>query len=305
MRFPGSPYSLREFIGMAWRRFSPPPPWGDAPVARHLDLHPGRAPDRWVGFVGDLCPLNGRAARYAPAVHDFFAGCDPIVGNFEGVLTEQRGRPFRLKHTSRIFEAMARLKPLRQWIVSVANNHAADFGLPALRATTAHLDRRDVRWLGTRERPTLTAPDAGLALAAWTWWSNRKTTALPRRDPGAPEARSGLVRVALPHWGYEHERRPRPAQRRRRPAGYDLVAGHHSHLPQPLEEGAGGPLVAWSLGNFLTAKTLPVLGEGALLRVGLAHSSGEPPAVVEARYRAVLLDRTDPACCRVHPRPEA
>jgi hypothetical protein len=303
MRFPGSPYSLREFAGMVWRRFSPVPPWGNAPVARHLDRHPHRAPDRWIGFVGDLCPLDGRDARYAEAVHAFFDDCALLVGNFEGVLTERRGRPFRLKHTPSVFDAMARLKPLRQWVVSLANNHAADFGSPALRTTTAHLDRRGIRWLGTREHPTLTVPEAGLALAAWTWWSNRRTTLLSRRDPGAPKAASApLVRVALPHWGYEHERRPRSNQRHRLPLNYELVAGHHSHLPQPLEDVTDGPLVAWSLGNFLTAETLPVLGEGALLKIGLAHPPDAPPVVAEARYQAVRLDRTAPHQCRVHPR---
>jgi poly-gamma-glutamate capsule biosynthesis protein CapA/YwtB (metallophosphatase superfamily) len=91
------------------------------------------------------------------------------------------------------------------------------------------------------------------------------------------------------------------------PAGYDLTVGHHTHLPQPFEQTGDDRLVAWSLGNFITGKQLPVLGEGALLRVGVACPGAGPPEIVRAQFREIDLDRNRQSC-RVsfrHDAPEA
>ena len=286
---------------MVRRRFSPPPQRDGRPPCRHLVLDPANAPQHWVGFVGDVSPLPGREARYDAAVHDFFADCTTIVGNFEGVLTEQRWFPWLHKHTPRIFDSLYRLKPPAQWVLSLANNHATDFGEKDLYATADRFEREGLGWLGTQARPRLTVRD-GLTLTAWTWWVNGTTDAVPRCDPGTPDE-PGL-HVAFPHWGYEHERAPRVGQRRQVPAGYDLVVGHHSHLPQPLELLEDRRLVAWSLGNFLTAKRLPVLGEGALLKIGLATAKGSVPRVVQAYFQEIVLDRSDGRYCVLRPRLE-
>jgi hypothetical protein len=71
-------------------------------------------------------------------------------------------------------------------------------------------------------------------------------------------------RVVLLHWGHEYERYPDPLQlavaRELCHAGADLVAGAHSHVPQPPEiitvrEGQRErrALVLYSLGNFASA----------------------------------------------------
>jgi hypothetical protein len=290
-RVPFSPYSVREFASMVWRRFTPPAP--PVPLARDLTLAPD-APETWIGFVGDVCPLFGREVVFAPAVRAFFGACDRMVGNFEGVFSDRRWRPFLMKHEPDIFGVLDELHPLDGWTLSLANNHAADFGPRDLARTTEALDARGIRWLGTRARPRV-ALGEGITLTAWTRWSNRSTQAVVRRDPGAPEA-PGL-HIAFPHWGYEHERTPRAEQAP--PAGYALTVGHHSHLPQPFERTDDGRLVAWSLGNFVTGKRLRVLGEGLLLKVGLARPGGGPPRVVRVSTRPIALDRLDPRYCRV------
>ncbi|MFB6231003.1 MAG: CapA family protein [Salinibacter sp.] len=299
MRVPFSPYSLREFVPMVWRRFTGPPP---RPASLDRDLRIRDAsPHRTIGFVGDICPLFGREAQLGEGVRAFLSDCDVVIGNFEGIFSDQAWKPFLMKHTPDIFEGMERIKPLEDWVVSVANNHATDFGPEALRRTTRRLDRRGIRWLGTADRPRLFLAD-DLSLTAWTWWLNRPGDGAARYDPGAPPA-PGL-HIAFPHWGYEHERQPRPDQTP--PDGYDLTVGHHTHLPQPLER-HDGQLVAWSLGNFITGKQLPVLGEGALLRIDLAPSPTGPPELTRARYREIDLDR-DRHRCHVtlrHPEPPA
>jgi poly-gamma-glutamate capsule biosynthesis protein CapA/YwtB (metallophosphatase superfamily) len=69
----------------------------------------------------------------------------------------------------------------------------------------------------------------------------------------AAARRADVVIVSL-HWGIEYARQPQESQRRiaRRliDAGADLIIGHHTHTPQPVER-CGDGLIAYSLGNFV------------------------------------------------------
>lgn len=291
MRVPYSPYELGEFVSMVGRRFSSPPPRPNS-IDRDL-IFRDTPPDRWLGLVGDICPLFGREGQFGPGVKLFLGGCDLLIGNFEGIFTDRAWRPFLMKHAPDIFGVMSQIKPLGHWVVSLANNHATDYGSDDLTRTIRILNRRGIRWVGTSDQPRLQITE-DVTLTAWTWWLNRPGDGVTRRDPGAPPA-TGL-HIATPHWGYEHERRPRPSQTV--PAGYDLIAGHHTHLPQPFEQRDNGQLVAWSLGNFVTGKQLAVLGEGALLKVGLSRSEKGRPEVVRVHFREIDLER-DRHKCRV------
>ena len=274
---------------MVWRRFTGPSPH---PASLDQDLRfRDDSPDQTLGFVGDICPLFGRTARFGDGVQDFLADCDVVVGNFEGIFSDRAWWPFLMKHKPDIFPALAELRPLDRWVVSIANNHATDYGPEALRRTLQILGDRGLRWVGTTDRPRLRIED-GLTVTAWTWWLNRRGEGVTRSDPGAPDD-PGL-HVALPHWGYEHERRPRPSQAP--PEGYALTTGHHTHLPQPFEVRDNGQLVAYSLGNFVTGKQLPVLGEGAMLKVDLTRPGGDGPRIVRARFRELTLDRDRHQC---------
>jgi poly-gamma-glutamate synthesis protein (capsule biosynthesis protein) len=69
----------------------------------------------------------------------------------------------------------------------------------------------------------------------------------------AARAGADLVIISL-HWGVEYARHPQESQRRIAreliDAGGDLVIGHHTHTPQPVERYKTG-LIAYSLGNFV------------------------------------------------------
>lgn len=290
MRLSVGPYPFDEFLSMVWRRFTPRPP----STLLEYDLEKSATcPHRWIGFVGDICPSFGREIIFAPELYRFFEDCDSVVGNFEGVLTERRWRPFLMKHTPSIFDSLARLCPLKRWILSVANNHIADYGPLGLTDTLDALNARGIRWVGTPDCARISL-EKGVTLTAWTWWTNRPTQRIMRQDPGPP--REPGVHIAFPHWGYEHEREPRLWQRP--PEGYTLTAGHHSHLPQPFEQTEDDRLVAWSLGNFVTGKRLPTLGEGAVLKIGLVTQSDGAPMIGKASFRPIILDR-DTTACRV------
>ncbi len=289
MRVPLSPYPVREFVPMVWRRFTGPPPRPNS-IDRNLRFRNADV-DFTMGFVGDICPLFGREARFGEGVQEFLSDCDVVTGNFEGIFSDRAWKPFLMKHSSDIFPALAQLHPLDQWVVSVANNHATDYGPKDFARTLRRLDQHNLRWFGTTDRPRLRLTD-DVTLTAWTRWLNRPGEGVPRRDPGAPTD-PGL-HIAFPHWGYEHERQPRPDQTP--PEGYDLTVGHHTHLPQPFERRENGALVAWSLGNFVTGKQLPVLGEGALLKIDVARTEMGALRMGHAWYREIDLDRDRHQC---------
>uniref|UniRef100_UPI0021E8004D CapA family protein n=1 Tax=Salinibacter sp. TaxID=2065818 RepID=UPI0021E8004D len=167
---PFGPYSWGEFFPMVWRRFTGPSPRPPS-LDTALRCRDGPA-DYTMGFVGDICPLFGREAHFGDGVRAFLDGCDVVVGNFEGIFSERAWRPFLMKHRPDIFPALAELRPLDRWVVSIANNHATDYGPDALRRTLHILDDRGLRWVGTTDRPRLQIAD-GITVTAWTWWLNR------------------------------------------------------------------------------------------------------------------------------------
>ena len=295
MFFPRSPYPFWEFIGMAIRRYSAPPPVS-TPSEEKLVFNEASTNQIRIGFVGDICPLKHRTVVLADGILDYFKDCDLMIGNFEGVLTDEPNRMFRHIVTPKMFDLLDTIKPIRQWALSIANNHAMDYGSDALYRTLNEFDSRGINWYGTAEKPTTTVTQ-DISVTGWTWWINGQTDLISEQDPGVP-LHDGF-HIATPHWGYEHEREPRATQRAKVPTRYDLIAGHHSHLPQPLEQLDNGIPVAWSLGNFLTAKTLPVLGEGALLKVVINRPDGKKPELQSVQYSAIILDRDDPDFCRV------
>ncbi|NNF04893.1 MAG: CapA family protein [Rhodothermales bacterium] len=251
-------YPAREFIRSVARRYRPP-----VSTAANAALSFGPRPARFgstvtIGFVGDICPLFGRSLAFGDGLRDLLGACDHLVGNFEGILTPARSRAFRLLHEERILVRLAELADPQVWTLSVANNHAGDFGDEGFSDTVGALERGAFNTFGTRTHPTAEI-HPGIVLSAWTLWMNRPSARVARRDPGP----GGPISIAYPHWGYEFT--PTPDASMDVPAGYDLVVGHHPHVPLPLDVLDDGRPVAWSLGNFTTGNSLRSLHTGAVM----------------------------------------
>ena len=165
-------------------------------------------------------------------------------------------------------------------VVSVANNHGADFGLAGLLDTIRAAETSDVALVGVgRNHREAFAPhrvkvkgtdvaihaaDASFRESADAIWA-----AAPGSGPGLASARGpgvatlaaavqesartdDLVIVYL-HWGEEGNACPSPTQqslaRRLEAAGADIVVGSHAHTP--LGAGLhGSTYVSYGLGNF-------------------------------------------------------
>jgi poly-gamma-glutamate synthesis protein (capsule biosynthesis protein) len=244
-----------------------------------------------VGLLGDVMLGRGVAEALASTppdelwseeVRELTASCDLVVVNLECCVSERgapttaiRGKPFFFRAPARAVDA---LKAIGTSAVSLANNHALDYGLDALSDSLAHLRGARIASVGAgpgpeaARRSCLVGTDA-LRLGIVAVADHPREFAATAPDglgiafadlhAGAPEwllAEIARVRGAcdrvlcFPHWGPNMATAPAHWQRRLAAelaaAGADLVAGHSAHVFHGVER-VDGALVAYDLGDAL------------------------------------------------------
>jgi poly-gamma-glutamate capsule biosynthesis protein CapA/YwtB (metallophosphatase superfamily) len=212
------------------------------------------------------------------------AGAEITVGNFESTLSA--AGPATQGGDS--FGASPRVRPALRAagfdLLSLANNHAGDYGAGALRQTLARFDAGGLETVGAGrnlaaarrrviierdgvrvgfvavdsigETPAATRTRAGtnrLNMPPRTGPLNRSHLERITSDIRALDSRVDTV-VVLTHWGTQYTHRPESSQRIAArafaDAGADLVIGGHPHWVQGYEV-AGSAVVVHSLGNFI------------------------------------------------------
>ncbi len=184
-------------------------------------------------------------------------------------------------------------------IVSTSNNHALDRDSVGLGETLDALDRAGVCHTGTRRHDGTdgwgTLLDVKGFRLAWLGCAEHTNGA---KDPHGlvrrcfePEARAALLDevarlrstvdaiVVTAHWGWEYHTAPNKHQRALAvallEAGATIVLGTHPHVPQPVERYVTADdregLVAYSLGNFVSAHFRDGTRESFVLLVGLTR----------------------------------
>lgn len=255
---------------------------------------PPHRPVRLVA-VGDL--MLGSPARVTELLkssrsvfrpyREFVQSADITFGNLETPISD-RGKPTPGKseeslrtRTNFIFRAPPAVVGGLSWagfdLVSVANNHAMDYGAIALSDTLGYLREADVVPIGGggnleealapaylerngqrfaffgisdvlplysvagEERP-------GIAPARGAWFEERMPEAI-----AAARKQADWVLVSV-HWGKEKFTGATPRQKklghRLVDWGADVVIGHHTHCLGPVEHYEQG-LIHYSLGNFV------------------------------------------------------
>ncbi|MCC6238222.1 MAG: CapA family protein [Dehalococcoidia bacterium] len=290
---------------------------------------PPSIPDVTIVAVGDimlarrvttLMELQGPTYPFE-RVRDLLEG-DVTVGNMEGAFTE-RGTPLVKQYTFRTPPQLASALSLAGLdAVSLANNHATDFGVPGLEDTLGALEQAGVRAFGAgldAERaaaPVVVRAENGARVAFLGVDDIGEVLWAGIGRPGVAPANLEGVRttveaacteadyvVVFAHWGAEYSAAPTARQRELAraavEAGASLVIGAHPHVLQPVER-MDGSLVVYSLGNFvfdLDGDDMRMLGEGpfqaAVARITLSRSA--PPRLEVAPVR------TDPTEHRPRP----
>jgi poly-gamma-glutamate synthesis protein (capsule biosynthesis protein) len=214
-------------------------------------------------------------------VADLLQRADFTVANLESALGDG-GEPAAKSYTFRAPpEAAQAVAQAGIDLVSLANNHALDFGPQALLQGMALLEQEGISVVGAGEdlerahRPHLvTLNGMSFAFLAYVnvpvegrapYFDTASWTAGPQ-TPGMAWARPDLITadvsdirksvdhvVVILHSGYEYVEAPSPEQvaasRAAIDAGATLVIGHHAHILQGVEFRGEGAIV-YGLGNF-------------------------------------------------------
>ncbi|MBN1567620.1 MAG: hypothetical protein JXA73_07220 [Acidobacteria bacterium] len=66
----------------------------------HVSVMNEIQPEIRVGFIGDIMDLGSKRLCIGRDITEYFNDCDAIVGNFEGMITDQRKRSLtQQRHT--------------------------------------------------------------------------------------------------------------------------------------------------------------------------------------------------------------
>jgi poly-gamma-glutamate synthesis protein (capsule biosynthesis protein) len=237
-----------------------------------------------LAAVGDV-NLGDRVARAIAArgphypwdgVAPLLRGADLTTANLECAVST-RGEPwpakeYRFRGSPDALGVAARAAGLD--VLTVANNHALDYGRDAFLDTIRHARRAGAAVVGggadldAARRPVVL--ERGGLRVAFLGYSDVRPLGfdagdgVPGTAPAFPELLGADVRAARRradlvvvwfHWGVELEPRPRWRQHELAGAalnaGATVVLGAHPHVLQGVSSVPGRRLVAWSLGNFV------------------------------------------------------
>lgn len=302
-----------------------------------------------IALAGDTMLGRGVAAHIATqgphtlfsgGLRELFAGADLALLNLECCISS-RGRPWdgpgKRFHFRAPPESVEALDDLGIDCVSLANNHALDFGYAALSDTLAHLSDAGICAVGAganlaAARAPVLLEAGGLRVAVVAFTDHPADFAAGPDRPGVAHADlrpevphwltdqiraltvSNDVVLVLPHWGPSMTTAPLPSIRQAARdlvrAGATVVAGHSAHL----FHGAVGHIL-YDLGDFIDDYPVDSVHRndlGLLFLVTL--TAGQPPGIeavplklaygytglAEGADRDWVLRRFATACAGVH-----
>ncbi len=245
---------------------------------------------------------NGPESPFA-GVRDVLREADLTVGNLECAITDggaQAPKSYTFRAPPLTAEA---LRVAGFDAVSLANNHALDWGDEGLADTRFHLDEAGVAAVGggpdaaeAHRHVVITRNGLRVAFLGYldvpaegdfnrhNWDATATSPGLAwfdadavRRDIAAARRDADLV-VVFMHFGFEYHTEPSEAQRQQARAAIDagaaLVLGTHPHVLQPVEAYHGG-VIAYSLGNFVFDGFEGEANESAIFRATLTPTGVE------------------------------
>lgn len=243
-----------------------------------------------LAFAGDMHFERHLLQHLKPGrmqtVSSLWRDADLVIANLETAITSggvQQRKIYTFRAPARTIPALA-LAGVD--VVSMANNHALDYGRTGLQDTLAAFPGNEIAavGIGADRRSALTPyrvelPDSlgvgaptpisifafatreMLAGLDWSAEPDRGGIVIWERHRAAllravrAEAEAGRVVVVYAHWGREGQQCPTSLQRQAatalEEAGARVIVGAHPHILQGIGRSAGGALVAYSLGNFI------------------------------------------------------
>lgn len=195
-------------------------------------------------------------------------------------------------------------------LVSLANNHALDYGPAAFLDTLSHLKQYDIAYVGGGANHAEAYQRQDFVIKEQTIGFLGFSKVLPSVSWYAAENRPGLasgyqeeevykriaeaaeetdLTIVYIHWGKEMADEPEPRDREMAykmiDAGADVVIGAHPHVLQGLEY-YKGKLIAYSLGNFIFTMSRHELGR----QTGVLQLTIDPDGQQSARLIPMVIE---------------
>jgi poly-gamma-glutamate synthesis protein (capsule biosynthesis protein) len=254
-------------------------PWLAQELTSDLVIHLAAVGDVMLDRALGEAVLAGDVGYPFSQVEEMLSSADITLGNLESALGDL-GTPENKGYTFRAPKETVETLSLAGFdVLSLANNHAMDYGAAGLLQAVHLLEARGINTVGAgaddaaAHRPVIFEMN-GIKLAflayvdvpvefrgfdARSWIAGENVAGVAwagpnriRTDVAAALTQADLVVVIL-HSGYENVLQPSPPQvaaaHAAIEAGAKLVIGHHAHVLQPIELFRDG-VIAYGLGNF-------------------------------------------------------
>lgn len=268
-----------------------------------------------VHFTGRTEPLLVDPASAFGPIADTLSAADVAMVNLETAITERGVEEPKQFHFRAPPTALEAAVAAGVDVVSLANNHAVDYGETGLEDTFAAIDQGGLPVVGVgRDAASAYAPYRtevrGTALSffgisqiqdrtytAWTATDSSPGIAstgnlAPLLDGISAAAAAGEVVIVYVHWGIEGDACPTPEMTRLATdlaaAGADVIVGSHAHLllgAGYLDEPGSTAYVAYGLGNFVWWRPQATSDDTGVLTLTVHDGS-----VVAADFTPALID---------------
>lgn len=185
-------------------------------------------------------------------VKSWFEKDDLTLVNLEGVLADE-GHPRGARYSFRGPTSYVNfLMQNSIEAVTIANNHAFDYGEVGYASTKAVLEENDIPYVEQNSSTVFTLENGVTVGLYATVYNSIDDQAMTAGIKALKEQGVDIV-IYAPHWGTEHSFDPTQEQinlgHAAIDAGADIVYGCHPHVLQPIEEYKNG-VIYYSLGNF-------------------------------------------------------
>lgn len=251
--------------------------------------------------------------RHVIEESDFFMVNQEFPFSNRGTQAADKQYTFRLPP-----EKVAMFTELGINVVTLANNHALDFGIDALLDSCQVLDEAGILHTGAGSNLEEAKKPVCVELNGKKLAMIGATRVIPVADWAAGANHAGMLASYDPavlleeirrcaaeqdyvmvfvHWGIERDEKPQEYQRalakQYLDAGADIVIGSHPHVLQGIEYYKGKPIV-YSLGNFVFGSSIPrtMLLEVTLPGVAMAEDESGDESAAGAALSLRLIPGT-------------
>lgn len=234
------------------------PPTDPPPVSYTFsfggDCTLGSNRDKWNASYGFIQTIGEDYDYPFANVREYFENDDFTMLNLEVVLADggnSTGKLFTFRGPTAYSNI---LTGSSVEAVTIANNHARDYGTAGYESTKSVLDEAGVSYVEVYSSTLITLDD-GLVVGLYAIDGSVSAIDKDKAVEGVKQLKEDgaeLIIVAA-HWGNEGKYRPNKSQQEIGKAlidaGANIIYGHHPHVLQKIEEYNGG-IIYYSLGNF-------------------------------------------------------